>query len=106
MLCGPYLIGSESLLVRPYSLGVYVLSHDGSSADYVGRSDFDLQSRIRRSATEGGHVFFWFEYASTSTEAYAYECQLFHRLSPPCNTIHLATPPGVWTVCPAWGCSR
>ncbi len=51
-----------SLVVQPFTIGVYALSGDGRYVDYVGRSDSDLPARIRQSANVGlGYSYFWLD---------------------------------------------
>ena len=66
-------------------MGVYVLSRNGTSQSYVGRSDSDLRQRIVSSASEGNYRSFWFDYASSPMDAYKYECELYHKYNPPDN---------------------
>ena len=105
MLIGPYPINNVDLYVRPSSPGVYILSRDGRTATYVGRSDVDVGARIKQSAREGyGYTYFWFEYASSPRDAYYKECKYYHRYNPPDNTNHPAAPSGTNWRCPEIGC--
>lgn len=52
MLTGPFSINSVDLYVTRVSPGVYILSRDGKTAAYVGRSDTDVGSRIKQSSKE------------------------------------------------------
>lgn len=107
MLTGPYNISQVSSVVKATSSGVYILSKDGKSAAYVGRSDTDLAARIPQSAGEGrGYAAFWFEYTSSAQGAYAKECEYFHKYNPPDNGVHPAVPQGTSWRCPAVGCNR
>jgi len=105
MLIGPYLINDVDLYVRPNSIGVYILSRDGRTVSYVGRSDTDLATRIRQSVSEGsGYRYFWFEYATSPRDAYYKECEYYHKYNPPDNTNHPAVPFGTNWRCPVIGC--
>jgi len=104
VLRGPYLLSEVSLRVQPASMGVYVLSRNGTEKSYVGRSDSDLQQRISNSASQGNYVAFWFDYASSPMDAYKYECELYHEYDPPDNDVHPAVPPNANWRCPIQGC--
>jgi hypothetical protein len=103
-LQGPYPICEVAELVEPETMGVYVLSDDGEHAAYVGRSDYDLQQRIINSAAQGSYVAFWFDYASSPTDAYKYECELYHKFEPEDNEVHPAVPENANWRCPVEGC--
>lgn len=85
-------------------MGVYVLSKDGRTASYVGRSDSDLQRRIASSAAEGSYIHFWFDYATSPMDAYKYECELYHHYTPSDNEIHPQVPVNSNWRCPIRGC--
>ena len=105
MLTGPFSINSVDLYVTRASPGVYILSKDGRTASYVGRSDTDVSFRIRQSISEGyGYTHFWFEYTASSRDAYLEECKYYHRYNPPDNTTHPAVPFGTNWRCPIIGC--
>ena len=102
MLAGPYSIRTTGAQLEAIP-GVYVLSRDGKTAAYVGRSDADLRSRMLQSAA-GAYRHFWFEYASSPRDAYLKECEYYHRYGPPDNINHPAVPPGANWRCPIRGC--
>lgn len=105
MLLGPYLISQVDVYVTQKSPGIYLLSRDGKTVAYVGRSDSELNSRIKQSAQEiAGCTYFWFEYTATLKEAYEKECLYYHRYNPPDNKIHPATPFETNWRCPVIGC--
>ena len=105
MLLGPYPINKIELYVTQSMPGVYILSRDGKTVAYVGRSDTDLRSRLQQSAREGiGYVYFWFEYTDSSKEAYLKECEYYHKYNPKDNINHPATPFGTNWKCPIVGC--
>jgi hypothetical protein len=105
MLTGPYRIEDVDKYVIYTSPGVYILSRNGKSADYVGRSDNDLASRILRSASEGiGYTTFWFEYTSSPRDAYYKECEYYHSYNPPDNSVHPAVPQNCNWRCPNGDC--
>lgn len=105
MLLGPYSINLAGSMVTLSSPGVYLLSRDGSTVAYIGRSDMDIASRIRQSANEGyGYTYFWFEYTPSPREAYLKECEYYHRYNPPDNSNHPAVPFATNWRCPMIGC--
>lgn len=105
MLAGPFPINQVDSHVTRSSAGVYMLSRDGRTAAYVGRSDTDVGSRIKQSAGEGpGYGYFWFEWASSSLNAYQKECEYFHKYNPPDNAAHPGVPLGTNWKCPVVGC--
>src|SRR5262245_4157973 len=104
MLYGPYPIGHVDSYVYDARLGVYVLSRDGLGAAYAGRSDNNLRSRIQSWATSGSYTHFWFGYTATVTEAFEWECRLYHQYTPPENRVHPAAPVGASCRCPVLPC--
>ena len=84
--------------------GVYVLSSNGSNADYVGRSDSDLRSRLGASAAEGPYSHFWVRAENSARAAFLAECELYHRYDPPDNVVYPAVPAGTNWLCPVLGC--
>jgi len=105
MLLGPYPIDKVELYVTQSLPGVYILSRDGKTAAYVGRSDSDLALRIKQSIKEGdGYTFFWFEYTNSQKEAYIKECEYYHKYNPKDNKNHPAAPFGSNWKCPVVGC--
>ena len=105
MLMGPYQISAVDSYVTRSSPGVYVLSRDGRTANYVGRSDTDIGARIKASASEGyGYTYFWFENAESPRDAFNKECEYYHRYNPPDNKNHPAVPFGTNWRCPIIGC--
>ncbi len=82
------------------AIGVYILSRNGRSPDYVGRSDCDLADRIRRSASEGRYMHFWFQYESSPTNGYKSEGGLWHLLEANDNLNHPGVPAAMNWRCP------
>lgn len=102
---GPYLINSVDRYITQVSPRVYILSRDGRTAAYVGRSDTDVGNRIKQSAGEGyGYTYFWLEYTSFPRDAYYKECEYYHMYNPPDNTNHPSAPSGTNWRCPVIGC--
>jgi len=105
MLMGPYKISEVGSYVTRTSPGVYILSRDGRTAAYVGRSDTDVASRVKQSGAEGyGYTYFWFEYAASPRDAFNKECDYYHKYNPPDNKNHPAVPFGTDSKCPVIGC--
>jgi len=87
----------------PYGvIGAYILSRDGQSANYVGRSDRDLGSEIVKTANalNAGYTHFFFERTETPHEAYIQECKWFHSYSFVDNKEHPKPPEGRVARCP------
>lgn len=102
---GPFEITEVGQSVPKGYIGVYILSCDRKKVDYVGRSDSDIQGRLRSSISEGhGYQVFWFCYETSSMQAYKHECYLYHKYNPPDNTNHPAVPSGMNWRCPINGC--
>ena len=100
-----YPINKVDYYVTELFPGVYILSKNGKTAAYVGRSDYNVASRVKQSVKEGhGYKYFWFEYASSAKNAYYKECQFYHHYEPPDNTNHPSVPPGQYWRCPQKGC--
>ena len=102
---GPYSLSNVDVYVTRISPGAYILSRDGRVANYVGRSDTDVASRINSSAKERTeYTHFWFEYSTTPMQAYYLECEWYHKYSPIANINHPAAPPETHWRCPVSGC--
>ena len=69
--------------VTANKIGVYLLlfllnsdkQHKKYLVRYVGRSDSDLNARLKQHCSEGYDAF-WFEYVKSPLEAYLEECRL------------------------------
>lgn len=97
---GPFKLEDVDYMVS-LTKGAYILSRDGKTAHYVGRSDSNLRTRIKTSANEGrGYHFFWFETTTSPMKAHQLECEWYHKYSPPDNSIHPAVPGGTYWTCP------
>ena len=106
MLLGPFALEDIALQIESGYPGVYILSRNGKTAAYVGRSDNDIGARIHHSSLEGfGYRWFWFEYATSPHDAYIKECWYYHRYSASLdNQNHPAVPPRTYWRCPVEGC--
>lgn len=86
------------------SPGVYLLYRSGWLA-YVGRADFDVESRARASIRQGPYDRTYEVLPlSSARQAYLEECRLFHRHAPADNLRHPAVPRRMNWRCPVKGC--
>ncbi len=102
---GPFSLTTTSIddNVTKKSPGVYELfiSYDGP-VKYVGRSDEDLNARLK-TWVGSKYKYFKFEYCSSPKAAFEKECQLYHyhgaseKLD---NKIHPQRPAGTDWKCP------
>ena len=113
---GPFPLSIESvdLLVTPSHLGVYVLLEvEAGSGDLVvirvGRSDTDLNLRIKKYLTDPKYeqderydlaTHFSFAYLETPESAFETECVLYHDWRPQLNEQHPGQPRGSDVRCP------
>ena len=102
-MLGPYPI-SETTSLPAGKIGAYILSKDGKTAHYVGRSDADLASRLM-SYRSSDYTTFWYEFSASVVLAYYLECEWYHKYHPADNQNHPAVPPGASWKCPVAGCS-
>ncbi len=70
---------------------------------YVGRSDSDVNKRLKRWVNNTKHPLFKFSYASSAKAAYEKECQNYHDFEPPDNDVHPDKPSGSNWECPVCG---
>lgn len=101
---GPFPLNQLDVTVVSGAIGVYVLSGNGKTAHYVGRSDSDLRARIRQSAQMDSYLHFWFAYETSPMSAYRTECQWWHQYGPTDNQNHPAVPASTNWRCPIVGC--
>jgi hypothetical protein len=113
---GPFRFSIESVdrHVEPNRIGAYVLHGPGKrkgdlSVARVGRSDTDLNRRLKAYFTEPEYVadaryyaltHFSFGYLETIESAFETECVLFHDWEPPLNDRHPGRPRGTEHRCP------
>lgn len=90
----------------PTSPGAYILVNGNNNAVYVGRSDTDLNSRLKNHLLEREENSwirrslpkdFYFEPTTNAQEAYRLECEWFHKYRPSCNNAHPATLSSGWS---------
>lgn len=88
--------------------GTYILVNSNNNAVYVGRSDTDLNKRLKEHLPENEKelcikrsdvTYFYFENANDPQGAYLLECEWYHNYRPTCNIAHPAKISAVW-ICP------
>jgi hypothetical protein len=81
---GPYSLSTAEIdkLVTKTSAGNYALGSVNTEGAfivrYVGRSDTNLNTRLKQQADTGKHPKFKYSYASSSKAAFEKECKNFH----------------------------
>jgi hypothetical protein len=103
-LNGPFAL-TEAVInqeVTKTSPGAYALdqSHEsgGFHITYVGRSDKDVNARLREHL--GKYKRFKFEYYETPKDAFEKECGLYHDFNPPAKITHPERPMQSGWKCP------
>jgi len=109
---GPYLLNETNIDKYVSSKpGAYLLTHtngDKNTVIYVGRSDGDLNSRLKdhlpenetNNCIKGKKVDkFYFQHTDTAEAAYELECQWYHQYNPTCNDMHPDKSSSSWE-CP------
>src|SRR5579863_395230 len=103
-LSGPYALtnaGIDAAVTRT-SAGAYALGADNGggalSISYVGRSDADLNARLKQHV--GKYTHFKAAYYDSAKAAFQKECHLYHDFSPPGNSIHPDRPKNSNWTCP------
>lgn len=79
-----------------YALGE-VASNGNFVVNYVGRSDEDLNDRLKDHV--GKYQAFKYGFFQNAEAAYRRECAMYHDFSPPGNSVHPARPKGSWLTC-------
>lgn len=108
-LGGPYSLTEQGIdyNVTRTSPGVYVLGHtredDAFIVKYVGRSDDDLNDRLKQWVGKGYHEF-KFGYSDSPKAAFEKECTIYHDFGGPKgdldNKKHPQRPEGSNWQCP------
>ena len=87
------------------SIGAYILGDSFNSerdliVRYVGRSDTDLNARLKNWV--GSYNYFMYGHLTTEYDAYRKECHLYHAFMGNAldNSIHPAKPSSVFCQCP------
>lgn len=85
--------------------GAYALGEQNSSGginvSYVGRSDEDLNARLKDWI--GSYKHFKYGFYPTAEAAFMKECRLYHHFNTAANQIHPARPAGSNAKCPVCG---
>lgn len=114
---GPYPLTRENVsAVAKARPGAYMLTRGRTASawpvQYVGRSDSSLLNRLMSHADDGVYAEFRCSHASSDTEAFQLECQMYHDYGGDRgildNEIHPDRPNGLaallYSKCP--GCSK
>ena len=105
-LNGPYRLSSEKIdeVITKTSPGTYVLERKDSSdsfiVNYVGRSDNDVNDRLKKWVGVKGYKRFKFGYFDSAKAAFEKECVIYHDFSGLDNDIHPQRPEGTSWQCP------
>lgn len=103
---GPFQLSNESIdgCVTKTSAGVYILERSQSSdsfiVNYVGRSDNDLNGRLKKWVGIRGYRRFKASYFSSPKLAFEKECSIYHDFNGLDNEIHPQRPEGASWQCP------
>lgn len=100
---GPYILDKQTIdkVITVTSAGTYILSKNGENAHYVGRSDSDINGRLKWWVDNSRkYSHFWFEYASSPKSAFEVECKWWHEYKPSDNQMHPDRPTNTNWQCP------
>ncbi len=103
---GPHELSHESVDRRVVAgtIGVYVLERSADpsafTVNYVGRSDEDLNARLKNWVGKNGYRRFKFDYLSSRKSAFEKECEIYHLFNGLDNEIHPQRPIGGDWQCP------
>lgn len=103
-LRGPYqltMVGVDGA-VATGKIGAYALGQTDYSIfniSYVGRSDDDLNARLKQHVPKW-YPQFKFDYFPSAKAAFDKECNLYHDFNPPDNDLHPARPQNSNWKCP------
>ena len=110
-LNGPYKLSTERIdeIVTKKSPGVYVLERgidpDSFVVNYVGRSDDDVNDRLKKWVGIKDYRRFKFGYFSSPKAAFEKECIIYHDFDGPKggldNEVHPQRPEGSGWQCPS-----
>lgn len=88
-----------SVCAGAYALGKMLDGQNVFGVHYVGRSDTDVNGRLKQHVVEWYPRFFY-EYYSSPKAAFEKECNLYHDFNPPDNKVHPARPVNTYWKCP------
>ena len=103
---GPYKLDKDTIdaKVTRKSPGNYALGKKNEKGTflvgYVGRSDDDVNGRLKDWVGNTRRPLFKFSYATSAKAAFEKECNNYHDFDPPGNTSHPARPVGSNWKCP------
>jgi hypothetical protein len=106
-LFGPHHLTNAGIdgAVRGVGPGAYALGTSDTAGNltvrYVGRSDDDLNARLKQHL--GKYQHFKYAFFPTAKAAFDKECALYHDFKPSDNAIHPARPQGSMLRCPVCG---
>lgn len=108
---GPFLLEEIDvyfLVPSTICCGVYLIVNAQDQVLYVGRSDTNLQRRIKSHIGEKGDYYrFYYEEAFSRKDSYEKECYFWHRYLPRDNDIHPDHPDDMrYLKCPVAGCHK
>ena len=83
-----------------YALGYNDQSDGKLVVCYVGRSDTDVNDRLKKWIGKTTHALFKYSYAASPKEAFEKECNNYHDFTPKENTIHPDRPENSGWKCP------
>jgi hypothetical protein len=88
--------------------GAYLLGKKNSDGTmmvhYAGRSDYDLNARLKNHVDN--YPAFAFINLDTRKQAYDKECWLYHTFNPRDNSVHPAKPSDTSYTCSISGCTN
>jgi hypothetical protein len=104
-MSGPFSLRYLHLFLREQSAGAFILSRNGTSADFVGSSPHDIADAIRQAARDCDYRYFWFATTSAAEHAYELEHGWYHRYRPTDNTSPPVPYAGIDWRCTIEGCA-
>lgn len=103
---GPYDLNKDAIdeEVTRTSPGNYALGRKNDKSTflvgYVGRSDSDVNTRLKSWVGKTRRSLFKFSYATSAKAAFKKECENYHDFNPPGNDSHPDRPTGTDWECP------
>jgi len=103
---GPYELNEMTIdtQVTKTSPGNYALGKKNDAGTfvvgYVGRSDSDVNARLKSWVRKTKRPLFKYSYATSPKAAFQKECENYHDFNPPGNDVHPARPDGSGWKCP------
>ena len=105
-MSGPYKLDKQTIdqQVARTSPGNYALGKKNDKGTflvgYVGRSDSDVNARLKSWVGETTRPLFKYSYAGSAKAAFEKECENYHDFDPPGNDTHPDRPDGSGWKCP------